>query len=291
VKKVPYSIHTDDATLSAFVRRIAAEQIDNAVRGLSRNERDLPHRIHEARKTVKKLRGLIRLMRPSFAVYRMENDALRAAGQAIASLRDAQVMLVTYDEMARIAGVSDVALRESLAARISTAENPECLAAAVQDFSARMTAIRDRSQQWKVKGHGFGALEGGLERSFAAARMAQRAAARAPDDPEAVHTWRKRVKDHWYQARLLCPIWPDMMLPTIAAADMLGETLGAYNDLSTLIASLPPGPTASAITKAASERQTVLMTTAHPLSRRLFAGPPEAAVARWRAWWDVWQAA
>ncbi len=286
---MPYCIIPDDHTITAFARRIAAEQIDGALRGLSRGDRDLAPRIHEARKAVKKLRGLIRLLRPSFAAYRMENDALRAAGHAIATLRDAQVMLITYDAMARVAGVADPVLRQSLAARITRAETPEILAAAVQDFSARMAAIRDRSQQWKVKGAGFDALEGGLERTFAAARIAQRAAARAPDDPEAVHTWRKRVKDHWYQVRLLCPIWPDMMQPIVTAADTLGEVLGDHNDLSTLIAALPPGPNTAAIVQAAQARQTALRATAHPLSRRLFAGPPDATLARWHIWWDVWQ--
>jgi CHAD domain-containing protein len=281
-----YSIHPGTTDITACVRRIAAEQIDSAVAGLDRADRPLPQRIHEARKAVKKLRGLIRLIRPRFAAYRTENDALRAAGQSIAALRDAQVMLVTFDAVARAAGVPDPALRAPFAARVTAAEDKAALAAAVQDFAAQMATIRDRSQQWKVNGHGFAALEGGLARTFAAARTAERAARRAPE-ADAVHTWRKRVKDHWYQARLLRPVWPAMMDPRIAAADMLGETLGAFNDLSMLIALLPPGPDTDRITQAATARQAGLLATAHPLSHRLFAGPPDALTTTWAVWWQV----
>jgi CHAD domain-containing protein len=283
-----YSIIPGDPGITAFVRRVAAEQIDGAVAGLGRDDRPLPPRIHEARKAVKKLRGLIRLIRPGFSAYAKENDALRDAGQSIAALRDAQVMLVTYDAMARLAGVSNHALRAVFADRTVDAENPDARATAAQDFVARLATIRDRAVQWKVKGHGFAALDGGLERTFAGARAAERAARHAPD-AESVHTWRKRVKDHWYQARLLRPIWPDMMQPTIAAADVLGEALGEYHDLSVLITLLPPGPDTDRIAHAATARQAGLLADAHPLSRRLFAGPPDALTARWHGWWDVWQ--
>jgi CHAD domain-containing protein len=283
-----YCIQTGDPGITAFARRIAVEQIDGAVTGLGRSDRALAPRIHEARKTVKKLRGLIRLIRPGFAAYAQENDALRSAGQSIAALRDAQVMLAAYDAVARAADVSDPALRAVFAARVTDAEHPAALATAVQDFITHMTLIRDRAARWKVKGHGFDALEDGLARTFAAARAAERDARRAPG-AEAVHTWRKRVKDHWYQARLLRPVWPDMMQPQITAADTLGEALGAYNDLSVLLTLLPPGPDTGRIMQAAAERQAALLAGAHPLSRRLFAGSPAALTARWRGWWDVWQ--
>ncbi len=285
-----YSIQRSDPGIEGFVRRIATEQIDSAVAGLGRADRPLPLRIHEGRKAVKKLRGLLRLVRPVFAAYRHENDALRNAGQSIAALRDAQVMLDAYDAMARAAAVSNPALRTTFKARTVRAETPEALAAAVQDFVTRMTMIRDRAAHWKVKGQGFAALEGGLERTFAAARVAERAASDAPD-AETVHMWRKRAKDHWYQARLLHPIWPDMMQPQITAADALGESLGEYHDLCVLIELLPPGPDTDRITRVATARQADLLATAHPLSRRLFAGAPDALTTRWHSWWTVWRAA
>jgi CHAD domain-containing protein len=283
-----YAIQSDDHGITAFLRRVAIEQIDGTITGLARDDRPLPIRIHAARKAVKKLRGLIRLVRPGFAAYRHENDALRAAGQSIAALRDAQVMLATYDTIAAAAGVSDPALRAVVSARITAAESPQALSAAVQDFGAQMAVIRDRATRWKAKGHGFDALEGGLEHSFAAARAAERTALRSPG-PEAVHTWRKRVKDHWYQARLLRPIWPAMMDARIAAADTLGETLGDFHDLAVLVTILPPGPSTSRIVRAAAARQAILLTGAHPLSRRLFAGPPDTLTGPWQAWWDVWR--
>jgi CHAD domain-containing protein len=283
-----YCIQPGDDSINAFIRRVATEQIDGALKGVGADASPLPQHIHDARKAVKKLRGLIRLMRPGFPAYPAENDALRSAGQSIAALRDAQVMLVTYDAMARLAGVSDSALRAVFTGATSDAENPDATARAVQDFITRMASIRDRATQWKIRGHGFHVLEGGLARTFAGARTAERKARRAPD-AETVHTWRKRVKDHWYQARLLRPIWPAMMDPQITAADTLGEALGDYHDLSVLIDLLPPGPNTDLVTDAATARQAELLATAHPLSRRLFAGEADALTARWHTWWDIWQ--
>jgi hypothetical protein len=81
-----------------------------------------------------------------------------------------------------------------------------------------------------------------------------------------------------------------MMDPRIAAADLLGEALGEYNDLSVLMSLLPPSREADRIAAAAMARQATLLADAHPQSRRLFAGPPAALTAQWRGWWEVWQA-
>lgn len=37
------------------------------------------------------------------------------------------------------------------------------------------------------------------------------AQAQAKPSVENLHEWRKRVKDLWYQVRLLTPLWPGML--------------------------------------------------------------------------------
>ena len=39
------------------------------------------------------------------------------------------------------------------------------------------------------------------------------------------------MKDHWYQARLLCSIWPRPMKAHADVADQLGDMLGKHHDL------------------------------------------------------------
>ncbi len=56
--------------------------------------------IHEARKSVKKIRGALRLMRPGLGnVYRDENDAFRDIGRRLSEVRDAVAMIEVFDSV------------------------------------------------------------------------------------------------------------------------------------------------------------------------------------------------
>jgi CHAD domain-containing protein len=153
-----------------------------------------------------------------------------------------------------------------------------------------MASLRDRSESWRVRGDGWDALAPGLAATWDAARAALRAARRGGSDDE-WHEWRKRTKDHWYQARLLRSVWPEMMDPHVAAADHLGEVLGEAGDLAVLREALERADLArdlrdEALDLAAAARAGRLA-EAMPLGRRLFAGPARGIVRRWGAWWDL----
>src|SRR5919109_184691 len=90
------------------VRRIATEQLGSAIRRLSDAEGDdRAEAVHDARKSVKKARALLRLVRPGLdsSAYRAEMDALRDAGRLLSGTRNADVLLATIDTLAaRYAG-------------------------------------------------------------------------------------------------------------------------------------------------------------------------------------------
>ncbi len=286
-----YCIDPDDRSIEAAVRRIAVEQIDGALATLADGTRPLAGRVHEARKAVKKTRGLIRLVRPGFGRYRAENAALRDAGQTIRALRDAEVMLATFEAMATAADIAPdtrAILRAPFEARKAEAEAPEALQAAVAAFQAAMLDIRDRATDWPVRGKGFATPARGLDATLTAGRAAMKAAVADPAE-DAVHAWRKRVKDHWYQTRLLRPLWPALLDARISAADTLGELLGDHNDLSVLLGHLPEDPSTDPLRIATSRRQDKLLARAAPLSRRLLAGPPDALAAECAALWKNWR--
>lgn len=286
-----YAIRKKDANIPAAVQRVAAEQLSATLAILADAALPLSDRVHQSRKSVKHLRGLIRLVRPVFPAYAATNKALRAASHEIAALRDAQVAIWTFDALAQASGKSSARtapLRAGFDARLQAALAPEVLIAQLYAFSARLEAVRDGVTHWTIQRSGFDALEDGLRRSIKAAR-ADEVSARADPTPEIVHDWRKRVKDHWHQARFLAPIWPEMMHTQLAASGALGDILGEYQDISVLCALLPKGRAAEAIIKAGKARQRALLAEAHPLSRRLFADTPEALAERWRVWWQVWR--
>ncbi len=295
-----YQFSRKDSTLTQGLRRIAAGEIEAALAASEPSPEPLAPRIHTMRKSVKKLRGLIRLVRPVFPDFAKENRALADAGHGISGLRDAEVMLAAFDSLATAAAAPAevlAAARIPFARRHQNAHDDAALEATLRGYRTALARVAERAADWTLAADGFSALAPGLARTWEDARATGRAARRAPD-PEALHEWRKRVKDHWYQARLLRPIWPEAMAPHIAAADALGELLGRHNDLSVLTALAAadaaagdtPAEAAAAIRAAAAQEQAGILGEATALALRLFAGSAECLTRRWRRWWKVWQA-
>ena len=289
-----YAFKRDDATVEEAVRRIAGDLVEETLATLADDSRPLGTRIHEARKAVKKLRGLIRLVRSQFPDSRAELAALRTAAESVAALRDNDVLCTVFDRIARRAALppqEKAALRAPFQAALDAARSPEALQTATTAFSAAFEKLATRIAGWRLTRGGFPALDPGLRRTWSEARTALKEAA-GHTDPEAIHTLRKRVKDHWYQARLLAPIWPEMMGPHVTAADRLGEMLGDIHDLDVLAAGLADtgGPGAQHVIDAVQAEKGRLQATALPLARRLLAGSADDLADRWRKCWKVWRA-
>lgn len=286
---MPFAILPEDETVEAALRRIAREEAEGALDQV-RSPGDLAPRVHAMRKSVKKLRGLLRLVRPVFPDAGAENAILRDAGRGLSALRDAAVQLATVTELSE--GMPEDRRARLLAPfeAAAQAHDSEAAPRLLPAFAATMASLRDRCDTWALEAEGWDALEPGLESTWAAARQGLKAARRSPSEDD-LHDWRKRVKDHWYQARLLRPLWPALMDPHIAAADQLGETLGLVNDLAVLRERLEAAPLDEGLRSEARDlaalRHAALMAEALPLGRRLLAGLPEALSARWGAWWKL----
>ena len=284
---MPYAITPDDSSVEDALRRIAREEAQHALE-MIRATGDLAPRVHEMRKAVKKLRGLLRLVRPVFPDAVAENAVLRDAGRSLSSLRDAAVQLATAEKLS--ASLPEdrreallVPFREAAQHHDSRAEEEM-----LPFFATVMDSLILRTEGWRLDREGWDALEPGLAATWTAARRAMKATRENPN-PDALHEWRKRVKDHWYQARLLKPIWPQMMEPHITAADDLGELLGLVNDLSVFRDWIDAAPLASALKSEAHDLATLshakLMAQVVPLGRRLFVGKAQTLTERWGAWW------
>lgn len=283
-----FSFSAKDKSAEKAVRRIARERLDAARALLADPAMPRDTLVHELRKNVKKTRALLRLVRPQFKGYERENAALRDAARLISDLRDADVLAATFDNVASRVYLPPDALA-ALRARIVPPH------AEIADAEARLAAhaeavaaVARRARDWKIPGAGFDALDAGLERSWTAARKAMNAAGTAPTG-EALHLWRKRVKDHWYHARLLVRIWPEMMEHHIAAADTLGETLGEARDLAFLIEALEGDADATDLRARAAEEEARLLADARTLGARFFSEKASGLAQRWRGWWDVWR--
>ncbi|SDY45912.1 CHAD domain-containing protein [Citreimonas salinaria] len=288
-----YSFKPSDPSVTHGFRRIALDQIDSALASARDEEGDLHARIHDIRKRCKKLRGLLRLVRPAFADYKAENRAVRDAARHLSRFRDRTSMLETLDKLAEREGTApDDAtvkeLRSRLRARRTRASKGPELDEAMQATISDLSACRERAAEWTLTEQGFDALEGGLKKTHDRARKAMKAARKART-PKAMHEWRKRVKYHGYHVRLLKKSFPELTEPNAQAVSDLGDLLGDYHDLAEFHRvlgdeTLPSDPRET-LSGPAEQVMRQNEDAAFALGRLLLAEKPAPFVHRWGLWW------
>ena len=94
-------------SLARQVRRVAREELEGTLKELlTVNDQARSTAVHEARKHLKKVRALIRLLRPATgeAFYKDENAAMRKAAQRMSSIRDSHVRVQTIKKLTAKSG-------------------------------------------------------------------------------------------------------------------------------------------------------------------------------------------
>jgi CHAD domain-containing protein len=288
-----------DETVPKGIARIARGRIDHAIEELEgKTDRSSEEAVHEARKDMKKLRALVRLVRDEIGgdVYRRENACFRDAGRELAGVRDADVMLATLADLEeRYAGAlgpeATGPLRQALEAhKIRTAAGARGPAAAqVVDI---LTTARRRVGRWPLGQDSFDAVADGLRRVYRRGRRGFRAARTEPTT-ENLHEWRKRVKDLWYHLTILRDTWRPVMDALADEAHAASERLGDDHDLAVLLAwAEEHAPeSATALAPLVERRRAELQADAFAISARLYAEKPRAFVRRLERWWDAAAAA
>jgi CHAD domain-containing protein len=293
-----YRFERDFATVQDGVRKIAVGLIDDAIEAAGGKRTDVHEAVHTVRKSCKKLRGLIRLVRPGFDDYPTENATFRDAGRGLSFLRDGAVLIETYDGLLecyqdQIERPKFAPIRRRLTLLQKDLAGRDDIGDMLDEFCRTMKPARKRARHWRIAGDGFDALERGVSKSYKGARRAMDEAAKAPT-AEAVHEWRKGVKDHWYHARLLAPIWPRPMKVHGEVADQLGDLLGKHHDLEVFRDRLAGGEFGDAtevevLVGLVRRRQKALEEEAFSIGARLLAEPAASLTRRWRSYWDAWR--
>jgi CHAD domain-containing protein len=277
------------------IARIARGRIDHALDELEgRTDSSPEEAVHEARKDMKKLRAVLRLVRSEVGgdVYRRENALFRDAGRELSSVRDADVMLATLakleDELpAEAAGD----LRQALEAhRIRTSAGARSQAST--QVAEMLAGARQRIDNWPLDDDGFDAVAGGLERIYRRGRRDFRRARREPST-ENLHDWRKRVKDLWYHLSILRDTWRPVMESLADEAHALSERVGDDHDLAVLLAWAEENApdTVEALAEPVGRRRAQLQAEAFAIGARLYADKPRAFMRRLERWWDASAAA
>lgn len=297
-----YRLKIDEAP-AAGIRRIALGRAEKTAEELShaQNGNDYASSVHAARKNLKKLRGALRLVRTELGedLYRVENQRYRDVGRLLSQSRDAEVKASTLQALrerfegefpADIGAAWLTALereRDEIAEQISDGD----AGALIAEATAAIADGREEISAWPMKRDSWKLVEAGLLRSY---RGARRAMKRTRSDPEAenVHEWRKRVKDLWYQLRILHNAWPSVISETAEQAHQLAELLGDHHDLAVLAEDLAvrqiPGER-KVVGDLIDRRQRELLGRAFEIGVRLLAEKPKAFERRFESYWLAWR--
>jgi CHAD domain-containing protein len=270
---------TFNDTPAESVERVRREQLEAAAASLDEGG-DPVEGIHDARKRIKKTRALLRLARPGLRTkaYRRRNRALRDAGRGMSGTRDADVLVETVDRLAeRFVGQQPerffATIREPLARDSRGSADP----------GEHTATLRGLAQDaWPLKGLDADALADSLKCTYARGREAFARAERKPTTTN-LHEWRKRVKDLWYQERLLEDTWPGVMKAQAKEAKKLSKLLGEDHDLAVL-ADQVQDPKLHELIDA---RRAELQAEARALGRRVYAERPKAFARRAHRYVDL----
>jgi hypothetical protein len=198
------------------LRRMALGQLDVAIESLEGPGLGMSpeERVHEARKALKRLRALLRLVRDELGerAYARDSEVVRRAGKRLAQARDAEVLLSTLDGLIKRRPKKLGSRRgvQRLRARLQI-ERDGAAELALADSATRagvlddLRALRVRVAGWQLADPGgTEAVEPALLRLYGKGRRRMRRAERAGRDRgRRLHEWRKRVKDLRYAAEML----------------------------------------------------------------------------------------
>jgi adenylate cyclase len=221
------------------LKRIVIEQLTEASNHLSHSEAVLEEPIHEVRKSVKRLRAVLRLMRPVLgSAYREENAALQGVGRTLSPVRDAHALLETFDELTEkyrkeVGEHHTSRLRQTLLAHRQEVENEFDRDRRMPQLVEELRQIGLRAESWPYGKVDIRLLADGVATTLERGGKSYHHAYTEPL-PENFHDWRKRAKDLRYQLTLLEKLWPEVFAGFLSTAKKLEELLGMDHNLVVL---------------------------------------------------------
>ncbi|MCA9091354.1 MAG: CHAD domain-containing protein [Planctomycetaceae bacterium] len=280
------------------VRRVASELLEKSMHVLTSTSVEQPVAVHEFRKNCKKLRGLLRLIRPKLgAIYELENSWYRDIARELSRARDAQVLVETVDKLRggsrspRTTAACDHLRQKLEHRRREVVQDRAALDKLLPRLAELVSSARDRMQAWPLEESGFGLIGPGLKQIYRKGRKAYQQSLNDLTD-ERLHDWRKRTKDHWYHTRLLRSAWPTVMRARAMELNKLGELLGEDHDLAVLQWTLQEETDLcrsekdrERIIRKVTSRKQRLRRRAFRLGELMFAESPTALVTRLEAYW------
>ena len=289
-------------TVEDGIKRIVHEQIEQAIKEIDSPRMKRSDAIHEVRKRCKRIRAVLRLVRPQFEkTYQFENVWFRDAAKGLAELRDAEAIIETYDSLLdkfgdQIDRRAFAPVRRAFTLRQKKiSEESGDVKQKLKKLRGRMNKAAGRIAGWKLKVAEFPGIEAGLVATYLRARKTMAA---AYDEPTAAnfHEWRKQAKYHDFHMRLLSGLWEPVMASLAKETAALSDSLGDDHNLEVLHQTLLKSPKhygkkrdIQVLLGLIDRRSAELRVEANTIGTRIFAEKPSAFGRRFRGYWEAWR--
>jgi CHAD domain-containing protein len=288
--------------VAAGIKRVLAAQVDDAIAQLrGETESDPAEGIHEARKDVKKIRSALRLVRDAIGddVWRRENDHYRDVGRTLSSFRDAEILVEALDGLAERFGPTGSERIEGVRAQLEqenrAAHDDGSVSRAMASAAAGLAAGRSRIETLPLDGDGFELLAPGVHRSYRRGRK-RLIAVEEQASVTNLHELRKRVKDLWYQVRLIRDADSAMLGALADHAHDLSDHLGDDHDLALLrdevqrrAAAFSDPEDQRHLLEQIDQRRGELQFAAISLGERIYSEKPKKFTKRLKKRWQAWR--
>lgn len=280
------------------IRRLGRGRIEHALECMKGRNR--AKAVHGARKEIKKVRAVVRLIRTGITKreYLQLTGRLRKAASLLAVPRDAYIKTKTLHDLA---GHFKGRIAPGPLRSIRTALRKAC-DEEMERFESEMTASAVRKslhrvaktlEHLPVNGNGWEALGPGVKTAYRQGRRAYRTASENPSS-ETFHEWRKRAKNLWCHVRLLRGVRPGRMEAMAGELKALGEYLGDDHDLTVLRQEIEARMAGNArirhtLVRLIERRQQALRTSALALGAGFYTQKPSAFCNRLAGYWRAWR--
>lgn len=282
------------------LRRIFQSELDAARACIAHDGRLTDKEIHGARKSVKRARATLRLLRPALDadVFHQTNLALRDIARPLTHVRDAKILLDSLESLHTHYGeitehLETDELEQSLHAhRARSRRELSNTQDAIAQLRGSLRRIHADAKGWSLDKDGWKLLDASLHKIYRRTQRAYATVCEARSD-ERLHEWRKQVKHLWHSLQILTPLRPGRIGELADQAHTLADYLGDDHDLALLRKNNQTTPidedTAEVLEALLDKRRADLQDRAMAVGERLLTRRPKRFMRMFKRAWRDWR--
>jgi CHAD domain-containing protein len=296
MEKIDVALQADEP-LRAGVLRVVDSLVKNAVERIRYPSNDRVEDLHSVRVTIKRLRAILRLVRPAMRKrsFDRENGRLRSAARRLSIARDADVARQTLatlpfaKQSEKDAGAVALAgFRKNGSPEPDISKTMKVTALDLDETRRNLHRLQISRGEWKV-------IEPGVRKVYRQCRKRMERAVGHGDD-DAYHKWRIRMKSLYYELQMLQFVWPAHLTKMVAGLNKLQDQIGADHDLVVLKRSLDRNPdrfggsgSVEPILRSVNNKRRKLRRTTDPLGKAIFDQTSRSFVRELGQHWNNWR--